>query len=282
MIDATEVHPVSITVAPNGARRQKADHAAIPLTAAEIAAEALACHKAGAAILHLHVRADDGSHSLDVGRYREAIGAVREACDIVIQPTSERCDRYSPDDIMQVFRALTPEMMAFNLQELLDPDEAGQQARVRDFLAEVDAAGTVPQYIVHDAEQIDTLRHWWEEGWLPQASPFVLVVLGRYSDSISRPADIIEYLPRIPRQWRWGLCAFGAPELACVVQAALLGGHCRVGFENSIVGADGAPLASNAEQVVRLKGVLRELGIQTATAAEVRHMLGLKGSHGPT
>lgn len=279
MINATEVHRVSITVAPNGARRQKADHAAIPLTAAEIAVEALACHKAGASILHLHVRAGDGSHSLDAGRYREAISAVREACDIVIQPTSERCGVFGPDDMMQTFRALTPEMMTFNLQELLDPDEVRQQSRVRGFLTEIDAAGTVPQYIVYDAVQIDTLRHWWEEGWLPQASPFILIVLGRYADSISRPADIIEYLPRIPKEWRWGLCAFGAPELACVVQAALLGGHCRVGFENNLVAADGTPLANNAEQVGRLARVLRELGMQSACAAEVRHMLGLKGRY---
>jgi len=281
MIDTTEVHPLSITVAPNGARRQKADHAAIPLTSAEIAAEALACRYAGASILHLHVRAPDGSHSLDAGRYREAMSAVREACDIVIQPTSERCGVFGPDAMMDAFRALTPEMMTFNLRELLDPDDAAQHARVRDFLAEVDAAGTVPQYIVYDAEQIDMLRHWWEEGWLPQASPFILVVLGRYAGSISRPADIIAYLPRIPKEWRWGLCAFGAPELACVVQAALLGGHCRVGFENNIVAADGTPLKSNAEQVERLAGVLRELGMQTASAAEVRHMLALKGGHAP-
>ncbi|MBI1905856.1 MAG: 3-keto-5-aminohexanoate cleavage protein [Rhodocyclales bacterium] len=281
MIDPTEVHPVSITVAPNGARRQKADHAAIPLTPAEIAAEALACRKAGASILHLHVRAPDGSHSLDAGRYREAMSAVREACDIVIQPTSERCGVFGPDAMMDAFRALTPEMMTFNLRELLEPDDAPQRDRVRDFLAEVDAAGTVPQYIVYDAEQIDTLHHWWEEGWLPQASPFILVVLGRYAGSVSRPADIIEILPRIPKEWRWGLCAFGVPELACVVQAALLGGHCRVGFENNIVAADGTPLTSNAEQVGRLVGVLRELGLHTATAAEVRHMLGLKGGHAP-
>lgn len=267
--------PVSITVAPNGARRTKADHRAIPLTPDEIAAEALACRAAGAAILHLHVRDAHGRHSLDVGRYRDAIAAVRSACDIVVQPTTERVGMFAPADMMAVFRGLMPEMITLNLTELLDPDDIDQHARVREFLAEVDAAGTAPQYIVYGHEELDMLRRWWEEGWLPQKRPFVLLVLGRYAGSVSRPTDIIDYLPRIPGEWRWGLCAFGAPELACVVQAALAGGHCRVGFENNVVAADGTPLASNAEQVGRLARILRELGMQVATPAALRGILGL-------
>lgn len=267
--------PVSITVAPNGARRTKADHGAIPLTPDEIAAEALACRAAGAAILHLHVRDADGRHSLDVGRYRDAIAAVRAVCDIVVQPTTERVGMFAPADMMAVFRGLTPEMITLNLTELLDPDDIDQHARVRDFLAEVAAAGTVPQYIVYSHDELDVLRRWWEEGWLPQARPFVLLVLGRYAGSVSRPADVIGYLPRIPGEWRWGVCAFGAPELACVVQAALAGGHCRVGFENNVAAADGTPLASNAEQVGRLARILGELGMQVATPAATREMLGV-------
>lgn len=266
---------VSITVAPNGARRGKADHAAIPLAPDEIAAEARACREAGAAILHLHVRAPDGRHSLDVGRYRDAIAAVREACDIVIQPTTERVGVFSPDDMIAAFRGLSPEMMSFNLTELLDPDDAGQHAKVRDFLAEVAAAGTVPQYIVYRREELERLRRWHERGWLPQPQPFLLLVLGRYTGTVSRPGDLFDYLPHIPSDWRWGLCAFGAPELACVVQAALAGGHCRVGFENNLVAADGTPLADNAEQVGRLARILAELGIGTMTPDNVRETFGI-------
>lgn len=275
MSAALSPQSVSITVAPNGARRVKADHRAIPLSAAEIAAEARACREAGAAILHLHVRDAEGRHSLDVGRYREAIAAVREACDIIIQPTTERVGVFAPGDMMAAFRGLRPEMMTFNLGELLDAGDAAQQAKVREFLAEVHAAGTVPQYIVYQPAELDTLRAWHEQGWLPQAQPFVLLVLGRHAGSVSRPTDLFGYLPRIPAGWRWGLCAFGAPELACVVQAALAGGHCRVGFENNILLANGTPLADNAEQVGRLRGILAEIGFGVAAPAEVRQAFGL-------
>ncbi|PTD96728.1 BKACE family enzyme [Pseudothauera lacus] len=268
---------VAITVAPNGARRGKGDHAAIPLSVDEIVAAARACRTAGAAILHLHVREADGGHSLDAGRYREAMAAVRAACDIVLQPTTERVGVFAPADMMRVQRELAPEMITFNLQELLDPDTPQQTAAVRDFLAETAAAGTVPQYIVYSPEQLAVLRRWWEDGWLPQREPYVLVVLGRYAGSVSRPGDILNYLPFMPAGWRWGVCAFGREELACVVQAALAGGHCRVGFENNLSAADGAPLADNAEQVGRLAGILGQLGFTVADPAAVRRTFGLSG-----
>lgn len=274
IVEGVRVSPVSITVAPNGARRGKVDHPAIPLTPAEIAADARACRDAGASILHLHVRDAEGRHSLDVGRYREAIAAVREACDIVVQPTTERAGVFGPDDMIATFRGLVPAMMSFNLTELLEPDETRQHDRVRDFLAEVAAAGTVPQYIVYRRDELERLRRWHEQGGLPQARPWLLVVLGRHGGGISRPRDVLDLLPHIPPAWHWGLCAFGASELACVVQAALAGGHCRVGFENNLVAADGRPLSGNAEQVARLRRILGQLGIPSMTPADVVRAFG--------
>ncbi|MCB1916826.1 MAG: 3-keto-5-aminohexanoate cleavage protein [Rhodocyclaceae bacterium] len=270
--------PVSITVAPTGARRRKADHPAIPLTVEEIAAEAAACRRAGASILHLHVRDGEGRHSLDPGRYREAAAAVADACDVVVQPSTERAGQFGPDDMMAMHRALRSEMISLNLQELLDPDDEAQTSRVRDFLGEVAADGTVPQYIVYNAEQLQALARWWEAGWLPQANPFALMVLGRYAGSRSHPADVGAFLRHMPRSWIWGVCAFGPQELACVVQAALGGGHCRVGFENNVSRADGSPLRDNAEQVGRLQRVLDELGYAAATPAEVRRRFGCAGA----
>ena len=83
--------PVFLAVAPNGARKTKADHPALPITPAELAATAAACAEAGAAMIHLHVRDADQRHSLDVEAYRAAIAAVRSAVgeDLVIQATSE-------------------------------------------------------------------------------------------------------------------------------------------------------------------------------------------------
>ena len=73
--------------------------------------------------------------------------------------------------MMAVQRSLAPEMISLNLNELLEPDDESQSAAVRDFLAETAAAGTVPQYIVHDWSQLQLLQRWWDAGWVPQRRP---------------------------------------------------------------------------------------------------------------
>jgi len=102
-----------VAVAPNGARRSKADHPALPLTAAEIGREAARCRDAGAAIIHLHVRDRDGRHLLDADAYREAIAAVRRAAgdEIIIQVTTEAAGRYAPETQRAVMRELHPEAL---------------------------------------------------------------------------------------------------------------------------------------------------------------------------
>lgn len=267
---------VILTVAPTGARRTKREHGGVPLATEEIVAAARACRAAGASIMHMHVRDGSAAHSLDTVRYKEAYDAVQAACDICIQPSTERGGVFSPADVMAVQRVLTPEMISLNLDELLDPNDDAQTALVRDFLAETAAAGTVPQYIAYDWTQLQTLHRWWEAGWVPQRRPFVLLVVGRYGESGSRPADVLDYLPVLPDEWRWSVCAFGPQELACVTQAALAGGHCRVGFENNLTTADGRPLRDNAEQVGRLARLLNELGFGLASSAEVREVFGMK------
>ena len=88
------------------------------------------------------------------------------------------------------------------------------------------------------------------------------------------------FLQRLqPQLGRWlRFTTFGAPELACATQAALAGGHCRVGFENNVVTAAGAPLRDNADQIGRLAGVLGELGIAPLRPDAVRALFGLKAA----
>ena len=79
MTEPADPAPLVLTVAPNGARAGRHDHPALPLDPAALAATARACLDAGAAVLHLHVRDANDRHSLDAGRYREALAAVRAA-----------------------------------------------------------------------------------------------------------------------------------------------------------------------------------------------------------
>ncbi len=103
--------PLVVIVAPNAARRTKANHAKLPITPAEIADEGVRCAEAGASVLHVHVRSDDGRHTLDAKRYRAAINAVRRKVGerMMIQTTTEALGCYVPAEQMAMVRALHPE-----------------------------------------------------------------------------------------------------------------------------------------------------------------------------
>lgn len=100
--------PCRVMVAPNEARRQKAVHAALPITPAEVAGVAVNCRKAGATAIHLRARDANGAHTLEPEIYARYIGAVREAVGdgFFIQVTTEAVGRYNPAEQMAAIRAL--------------------------------------------------------------------------------------------------------------------------------------------------------------------------------
>ena len=112
--------PLIITVAPNGAYKQHSDHAAVPITAAQLAQTAAQCRDAGAAMLHLHIRDSQGRHSLDVQGYRDALARVRAAAGqgMVLQVTSEAARIYAPHAQMAMVRELRPEAVSVGLREV--------------------------------------------------------------------------------------------------------------------------------------------------------------------
>ncbi|MGN6464907.1 MAG: 3-keto-5-aminohexanoate cleavage protein [Rhizobiaceae bacterium] len=263
---------VAIAVAPNGGRRTKADHPALPLTHAELASTAAECLDAGAAMIHVHVRKPDGSHLLDAEAYRVATAAIREAVGdrLVVQITSEALGLYQPEEQMRVVRETRPEAVSLALREYLG--DGGGEEVFADFLAWLSREKVMPQIILYDtadAARLEALRH---KGALPWENVPVLYVLGRYTKTQqSAPADLLPFLaPDQPRFGPWMVCAFGRDETACVSTAALLGGHARVGFENNLFLPDGSTAASNAELVKAVTAVLDAAGRTAMTAGEMR------------
>jgi 3-keto-5-aminohexanoate cleavage enzyme len=114
-------NPFAIAVAPNGARRTKVDHPRLPMTAAEIARDAAEALEAGAAMIHLHVRDENGAHTLDADLYREAVTAVKQAVGdkLVTQITTEAVGRYTAQEQIAVVDALNPESVSIALREIL-------------------------------------------------------------------------------------------------------------------------------------------------------------------
>ena len=266
--------PLILTVAPNGARKTKADHPALPMTPDEIAACAAACAEAGAAMIHLHVRDRDGGHTLDADAYRAAIAAVRRAVGegIVIQVTSEAVGIYGPAEQMAMVREVRPEAVSLAVREVV-PD-AAHEAVAADFFAWMRAEGVQPQFIVYSDEDLARFDDLIARGVVPPGRHFVLFVLGRYiPGQRSQPSDLLPFLTANTAGHPWAVCAFGPREAACAAAASALGGHVRIGFENNLFLASGAPAPDNAALVASAAAAATAIGRPIADAARARELI---------
>jgi len=264
--------PTAITVAPNGARKVKTDHPAIPLTAAELADCAARCLDAGAAMIHVHVRKPDGSHLLDADAYREATASIRSAVGdrLIVQITSEALGLYGPDEQIAVVRAARPEAVSLALRELVPT--AAEEIAFAELLQWCRAEKVAPQIILYSPDEASRLADLKARGLVPWEDIPVLYVLGRYSPGqVSRPLDLLPFIATdMPRFGHWSVCAFGPREAACVTTAAMLGGHVRVGFENNQRLPDGRTASSNADLVRVTREALRVVGLEYCNAAALR------------
>ncbi|WP_404380462.1 3-keto-5-aminohexanoate cleavage protein [Caenispirillum salinarum] len=268
--------PMAVCVAPNGARKTRDDHPAVPVTAREVAEGAVRWREAGAAMLHLHVRDAQAGHVLDADLYIEATAAVRAAVgdDMVIQITTEAVGKYTAAEQMAVVRAVRPEAVSLAVRELI-PD-ADHEKDAAAFLSEVVGWGCAPQYILYAAEDVARLHDLRRRGIIPGNRMNVLFVLGRYSrNQDSDPRDLLPFLER----WNpavdgpFSVCAFGRREGTCVLAAGALGGHARVGFENNTLRADGSAAADNADLVAQVAEGARLLGRRVASADDIRRLM---------
>jgi 3-keto-5-aminohexanoate cleavage enzyme len=267
--------PAVICVAPNGARRTRADHPALPLTPSEIAREAAACAGAGASVIHLHVRDNAGRHCLDTQRYRDAIAAIHEAVGerLLVQVTTEAVGQYTAQQQMALLRELRPQAASVALRELV-PDDSGLLEASR-FFAWARSEHIALQFIVYDAREARRLRALVDGGVLPQRTPATLFVLGRYSaGQQSEPLELLDFLREWPRDWPWSVCAFGAREAATMAVAVGLGGHARVGFENNLLRPDGQLAAGNADLVGNVRSLIAGAGRPLADAEQARRVYG--------
>lgn len=241
-------------VAPTGARRSKADHPGLPISVAEIAASAAACQAAGAEALHLHVRDVQGQHTLDAGRYREAIAELRHAAPgMAIQITTEAAGMFGPSDQLACLAALRPDWASLAPREIKESSRTARQ-----IYAQAADQGTRLQHILHAPADLDLLLRWRALGWVPDDSPEVIAVLGRYAPArAASPQDVDDFLVQPGAGLvRWSFCAFGATEPVALAHAAPRADWLRVGFENNIHDDHGQVLPDNAASVRALQAAL--------------------------
>ncbi|MBB5720793.1 uncharacterized protein (DUF849 family) [Loktanella ponticola] len=251
-----------IMVAPNGARRSKLDHPALPVTDAEIVAAAVACEQAGADGIHVHIRDADGLHEIDAGHYRAVLDQLREAVpDMYLQVTSESADRYTGDEQRRIMRALAPDHVSVAMREMVRKPADWDAAQ--DFYAWARDTGVDVQHILYSPQEVRTFCQALDEGRITGDHHLIQLVQGTYANGSQGKAALADYLAEMTatdgRMFDWMLCAFGAEETDSLVAAAKAGGKARVGFENSLWNKDGSLATDNAMRVAEVFAAMRQI-----------------------
>ena len=239
-----------IMVAPNGARRKKSDHPALPVTIKETVEAAKACFAAGATGLHAHVRDEDQSHVLDAGLYKELIAEMQTTVpQMQVQITTEAVGIYTPAEQRALVRDVMPKSVSISLKEML-ADGDTEPSKFYHWASDNEIA---VQHILYEPSELSHLTNLINNEFLPAKELQLLFVLGRYSiNQESSPDDLTPFLDVFTQsklKADWAICAFGKGETACLADAVSKGGKARVGFENSLWNKDGTLAKDNAERV---------------------------------
>lgn len=257
-LSADPARPLLVASAPNGAYKTRRDHAAIALTAGQLADTAAAVMQAGARMLHLHVRDSSGRHTLDAAAYSAAIAAIRARVggQLFIQCTSEAAGLYAAAEQRRAVRRIISvdgvDGVSVAVRELAGNDaDARAAGALFHRLAE---RGLLAQYILYSAADIDRYAALRARGIIPAGRHSVLLVVGKRGPGAERSSavDALRQLAgALPAAVPWMACAFGEHEFECLTEAARLGGHVRVGFENSLRLRCGRAAADNRQLVAQ-------------------------------
>jgi 3-keto-5-aminohexanoate cleavage enzyme len=262
--------PLMIMVAPNGARLLKDKNPATPVTPAEIAADVLACARAGASMAHIHARAPDGQPSDDVDVYREIVERIREHSDIVLQ-LSLGTIGFSVDQALAPL-ALRPDMVSFPMRNF---NEANGQipADIQEMAVRIKASGVTPELDVAGEPTIAGAKRLIEEGHVN--TPLCIGINVKEPETMHEGAgSLLGLTSHLPAHAQWWICKGGKHALGLRALAIELGGHVRTGFEDGYMDFEGKGLApSNASLVERVARLSEAMGRSIATAADVRSYL---------
>jgi 3-keto-5-aminohexanoate cleavage enzyme len=266
---------VVLTAAIVGAELTRDNTPYLPLRSSEVADEAARCREAGAAVIHLHVRTDDGKNTQSSERFAEVIDAIRRKCDCIIQPSTGGAVGMSVQERVGPL-ACKPEMATLNCGSINFGDDVFVNTRpqIREVAARIRAAGAVPELECYEVGHVAEALALASEGAI--ASPlhfqFVLGVPG----AIPAREDVLVYLQGLlPPASTWGVAAIGRAQQPMTELAMRMGGNARVGLEDNIYLSRGVLAEGSAPLVARAAAYARSMGRDPADPQRARALLGL-------
>lgn len=274
--------PLIINVALTGAVPTKNDTQALPMTPEEIAADAIACSKAGASIVHIHVRDEEGRPVHDRALYERAIGPIRDAWPelIVCVTTSGRVDP-DPDARkvgLELDPPLRPDMASLTLGSFNFPKTVSYNPpeMIESLLTRMKENGVKPELEVFEVGMINVAHMLIERGLVDEPPCFNLL-LGSFGSAPAFVGTLAQMVERLPASCEWAAAGIGIFQRPMVIAGTVMGGNVRTGLEDSPRSYTDEP-ATNVGAVELAVAAARLLGRDVARPDEARKRLGLSPS----
>lgn len=266
-----------ISVATTGSWTTREQTPYVPITEEEIAAEAIRCWREGAAIVHIHVRDEQGRVTSDPSRYARVRDLIRaENCDIVLNFSTGGGAGIVPDEERIAPVRLRPEIASFDAGSVNFGDRVfvNSPQFLEALAQEMQAHGVKPEIECFDSGFIETAKRFIERG-LIQPPYWFQMVLGVRGGAPATVEQLAHMVRQLPAGSLWSVCAIGRHQLPMNVAALVMGGHVRTGLEDNIYYSYRVLAEGNAPLVARIVRIARELGREPATPSEARQLLGL-------
>ena len=269
-----------ITAAICGAEVTKEQNPAVPYTVEEIVKEAKSAVDAGAAIVHLHVREDDGTPTQSRDRFQECEEAIYKACpNVILIPSTGGAVGMTPDERLQSTDTTPiPEMATLDCGTCNFGDEIfdNTMPTMRAFGKRMIERGIKPEYECFEMGHLDTILTMARKGEVPGAPMQFNFVLGVPGCTPATVPNLCWLVQNIPAGSTWTCTGIGRHAFTLAAPTIVMGGNVRVGFEDNLYLERGVLAKSNGELVDKVVRMAKLLGRPVATSDEAREILGLK------
>jgi 3-keto-5-aminohexanoate cleavage enzyme len=267
-----------ITVAPTGAESPKSDVPNLPVTLDELVEAAQACEKSGAAMIHVHIRDQNAQPTLDLGRLRETVAALRQDTSLVVQLSTGGAVTDPLENRIKVLDAepdscsLTCGTVNFGDDVFMNPwpfmVELYQRTQERE---------VVPEFELFDLGHVAALHRLLDKYGLPYGGKIHCDLVMGVPGGMPGTADVlVAAVNALPEGATWSATGVGRTTLTVAFAALAKGGHLRVGMEDTLTYAKGQPVRDNAELVERAATLATIAQRPPMTPDEARTMLNVK------
>jgi uncharacterized protein (DUF849 family) len=286
---------VVITCALTGSQDTCARNPAVPASPEEIATSAIDAAKAGAAIVHIHVRDPETKlASMDEALYAEVVNRIKDSgSDVIINLTTGAGARFAPGEDeplppgpettlkspavrVKHIETLKPPICTLDVATLNFGETVfmNTPAHLREMADAINAVGVKPEIEVFDTGHVVLAKRLISEGHLKEP-PLFQLCLGISYAAPATPESLLHIRDMLPENAIWSAFGIGRSEFPIVAQAVIAGGHVRVGLEDNLYMSQGELASSNAALVERATRIIKEIGEEVATPDEARQIFGV-------